>query len=58
MKGETYTVHFNSTSGALAFAVHKHSKHHFDLVNVTYIEFSKKHLNKAEEKHRHLSNGS
>jgi hypothetical protein len=57
-KGETCTFHFNSTSGALAFAVHNNSKHHFGLVNVSYIEYSEKHLNKSKDAHRHLSSQS
>ena len=57
-KGETCTFHFNSSSGALAFSVLNNSKHHFGLVNVSYIEYSEKHLNHTQDKHRHLSNGS
>jgi hypothetical protein len=57
-KGETCTFHFNSSSGALAFAVQNNSKHHFGLVNVSYIEYSEKHLNKTQDKNKNLSNRS
>jgi hypothetical protein len=53
-KGETFTLHLNSSKGAVAFAVQNHSKHS-GLVNVSYIEYSEKHLNTTDAKQRHLS---
>jgi hypothetical protein len=53
-KGESFTLHLNSSSGAVAFSVQNHSKHS-GLVNVSYIEYSEKHLNSTDGKQRHLS---
>lgn len=48
-KGETFTFHLNSSKGAVAFSVKNHSKHS-GLVNVSYIEYSEKHLNSSDGK--------